>query len=59
MVDVNEWSSNLICICLPLAALSALTESSHVLINPVEKDMKNSLSQSLSNGLASSTASVS
>ena len=53
MVDVTDCPSSLICIPTS-AALSALSESSAVRVNPVEKDTSNSVSLSLLNGLVSS-----
>jgi len=55
MVNVTDCPPSLICISVSTsAALSPLTEPFHVLVNPVEKDTRNSLSRSLSNGLFSS-----
>ena len=67
IVDVTDCPYSLICISIPTsAALSALFESSTVLVNPVEKYTCNALFLSLSNDLissnhfrTSSTASVS
>ena len=56
MVDVTDFLSRFICIFLPTSAtLSALTASSAVLVNPVEKDTSNCLSRSRSKGLFSSS----
>ena len=64
MLDVTHCPSSLICI-FTSAAVSALTESPSMLVNPVEKDTSNSLSWLLLNGMfssnnirASSTASI-
>ena len=55
MVNVTDCPSSWICISLHTSAdLPALTESSPVLVNPVEKDTDYSLSRSLLNGLLSS-----
>ena len=56
MIDVTDFPSRFICIFLPTSvALSPLTASSAVLVNPVEKDTSNCLSRSRSKGLFSSS----